>query len=72
VVQARREVFLQAPSRRIAEAVRDAMKVLFDLSKKKKTESQSVPCSATTGVVDPQNSIGLFKIDHFAKEVATQ
>jgi len=30
----RREVFLQVPSRRIAEAVRDAMPVLFDLSEK--------------------------------------
>jgi len=38
----RREVFLQAPSRRIAEAVRDAMPVLFDLSKKKRSLGPAV------------------------------
>ena len=38
----RREVFLQAPSYRIAEAVRDAMPVQFDLLKKNGVSARAV------------------------------
>jgi hypothetical protein len=55
----RREVFLQAPSRRIVEAVRD-VPVLFGFSKKK-PESQSVPCSATgSSAMDPRHFAALY------------